>query len=411
MRILYLCADPGVPVLGRKGASVHVRALVTALRGAGHDVALAAASLVRSPWEQPVELDVPIVHIPPSEGTKRVMDALKDAHRRLGVETTVPGEVRRVLHDDEVAATLLRRLEREPPDLVYERASLHALAGMRVARALDVPRIVEVNAPLVLEQEQYRGEGLRSLAAAAERETLTQADAVVVVSESLRDYAVAHGAAPERVHVIPNAVDPSLFAPSANGKDGREPVLGFVGGLRPWHGVEALPELVARLAPQHPRLRLVIAGDGPLRAQLQRSVATAGVHDRVVFTRSLPHEDLPDVIRRFDVALAPYDAPAHDFYFSPLKLFEYMACGVPVVAARVGQVEEVVRDGETGLLYPPGELDALAEACDRLLRDEDLRRRLGSAAASEVRERYTWQLNAERVTRIGHELLRARRQL
>lgn len=108
------------------------------------------------------------------------------------------------------------------------------------------------------------------------------------------------------------------------------------------------------------------------------------------------------------MALAPYPRPGHDFYFSPLKLFEYMACGVPAVAAGLGQIEEVVRDGETSLLYPPEEPNALVEACDRLLSDPDLRRRIGSAAAKEVHNRYTWDHNAERVTILAQSLIAAR---
>jgi glycosyltransferase involved in cell wall biosynthesis len=108
------------------------------------------------------------------------------------------------------------------------------------------------------------------------------------------------------------------------------------------------------------------------------------------------------------VALAPYSRPDHDFYFSPLKLFEYMACGVPVVAAALGQIEEIVRDGETGLLYPPGEQDALLAACDRLLTDPDLRRRLGWVAAKEIHNHYTWDHNAERVVELARHLIAAR---
>jgi glycosyltransferase involved in cell wall biosynthesis len=115
------------------------------------------------------------------------------------------------------------------------------------------------------------------------------------------------------------------------------------------------------------------------------------------------------LIHRFDVALAPYPRPAHDFYFSPLKLFEYMACGAPVVAASLGQIGEVVSDGETGLLYPPGEFDALVASCERLLEDPDLRRRMGRAAAKEIHGRYTWDHNAARVIDLAQDFMAAQR--
>jgi glycosyltransferase involved in cell wall biosynthesis len=173
--------------------------------------------------------------------------------------------------------------------------------------------------------------------------------------------------------------------------------------------VEILPTLLERLIPRYPDLRLVIAGDGPLRGELERGFRERGLTQHLVFTGLLPHEEIPDLIRQFDVALAPYPLLDHAFYFSPHKLFEYMACGVPVVGAAVGQIAEVVRDGETGLLYPPGEPDALTAACDRLLADPSLRRCLGQAAAKTVHGHYTWDHTAVRMTELARTLIAERR--
>jgi glycosyltransferase involved in cell wall biosynthesis len=86
-----------------------------------------------------------------------------------------------------------------------------------------------------------------------------------------------------------------------------------------------------------------------------------------------------------------------------------MACGVPVVAAALGQIEEIVRDEETGLLYPPGEQDALLAACERLLSDPDLRRRLGRVAAKEIHNHYTWDRNSARVVELARHLMGSER--
>jgi glycosyltransferase involved in cell wall biosynthesis len=122
----------------------------------------------------------------------------------------------------------------------------------------------------------------------------------------------------------------------------------------------------------------------------------------------LQHEGVPNWIRQFDVALAPYAPPEHPFYFSPLKLFEYMACGVPTVAACIGQIGEVVRHGETGLLYRPGDVDELATACDRLLADEALRHKLGKSAAEQIRGHYTWDHNVKRIVELVRALPKMR---
>ena len=210
------------------------------------------------------------------------------------------------------------------------------------------------------------------------------------------------------------AIPPELFKPDEPDLEVRmrwgldaDPVLGFVGSLRPWHGVEVLPALLDRLVSRYPDLRLVMVGDGPLRGKLERELRERCLARSAVLTGSLPHEEVAALIHQFDVALAPYSRPDHDFYFSPLKLFEYMACGVPVVAAALGQIEEVVRDGETGLLYPAGQQDALLAACERLLSDPDLRRRLGMIAAKEIHNHYTWDNNAERVVELARHLMAA----
>jgi len=415
VKIAYLCPDLGVPVLGRKGASVHLRGLAHAFVRAGHYVVLATPLLNKSPWEGPAKLDMSLLHLPPSADIVKAVLSLKAFNEMLGVANSLPGELRRILYNQELATQLKYRFEHDPPDFIYERASLYGTAGVALARVLNVPLLVELNAPLAVEQSAYRASGLGELAAQAERWTLLGADAVLAVSALLRDHVVSLGVRPDRVHVVPNGVDATLFQPRPPDPSIRArwglpdgPVLGFVGGLRRWHGVEALPALLDKLVHRYRGLRLVIVGDGPLRGELEHTLKERGLTRSVVFTGSLPHEEVAKLIPQFDVALAPYSKPEHAFYFSPLKLFEYMACGIAVAVAGLGQIAEVVQDGETGLLYPPGELDGLTVACDRLLADPALRQRLGQAAAKEIHGLYTWDQNAARVVELARALIATR---
>ena len=150
---------------------------------------------------------------------------------------------------------------------------------------------------------------------------------------------------------------------------------------------------------------MIIAGDGQLRGDLEREFKKRGLTKQVRFTGALAHEEIPAVIRQFDIALAPYPRHNHDFYFSPLKLFECMACGVPVVAANLGQISEVVTDGKTGLLYPPGNLDGLVGQCEKLLANPGSRAAIGNAAAKLVRQEFTWDHNATRVAKLARKLI------
>jgi glycosyltransferase involved in cell wall biosynthesis len=393
-----------------------VRELVAAFSRAGHEVVAAATLLNKSSWEKPATIAGNVLHIRAGSATQSAVGAVKEFAAQLGLDSPLPGELRRVLYVQELVAELRRRFEAEPPDFIYERAAIFGTAGVTLARVWNVPLFVELNAPLAAEQSAYRGSGLADLATQAERLLLSQADAVLAVSAPLCDHAIAHGAAPDRVHVFPNAVNPDLFHPAPVdrrlrarlGLDGG-PVIGFLGGLRPWHGVEALPELLNKLSRRHQRLQLLIAGDGQLRPEIELGLRKRRLLGRAVFTGALAHEDVPDVIRQFDVALAPYPKLDHDFYFSPLKLFEYMACGVAVVASRAGQIAEVVKHGKTGLLCPAGDTEALASACDRLLRNARLRRALGRAAAKAVAGRFTWEANAHRAVALAKELIAARK--
>jgi glycosyltransferase involved in cell wall biosynthesis len=415
MKILYLCPDLGIPVLGRKGAAVHVREMVAAFRRAGHATVLAAQMVSKSPWEKPAEMAEPPWQVRPNPNAAAAVLALREFNELLGVQNSLPGELRRILYNKEMLNEIRRRFENEPPDFIYERASLYATAGVTLAREFGVPCLLELNAPLAVEQAAYRATGFGELGAVAERWTISQADAVVVVSAALREHALACGAKPERVQVIPNGINPALFCPAPREEAVRArwhldggPVIGFVGGLRPWHGIEALPDLLECLGRKHPGVRLVIAGDGPLRAELERALDQRGLRGKAVITGPLAHEEVPPLIRQFDLALAPYSPADHPFYFSPLKLFEYMACGIAVVVPRLGQIAEVVEDGETGLLYPAGDAAALADCCHRLLADPTRRSELGRNAARVVRERFTWDANAARVVEMARNLVGAR---
>ncbi len=415
MRILYLCPDLGIPVLGRKGASVHVRNLVTALVRAGHRTVVAAPVFEDSSAEVQARLEATLLHVPPSTEAGETLHNMELFNQSLQIDNSLPRQVQRILYNRNMVMELKRRFEMDPPDFIYERASPYSIAGVSLGNELGRPVLVELNAPLAIEQSIYRTTGLEEVATQAERWTLLQASAVLVVSAPLRDHVVSLGVESARVHVLPNAVEPAWFQPSPPDPavsvrwDLRDrPVLGFVGGLRKWHGVQALPELLDRLIPRYPELRMVIVGDGPLRGELEHAVRHRGLTPSVVFTGSVPHEEVGNLIRRFDIALAPYPVLEHPFYFSPLKLFEYMACGVAVVAAAQGQMAEVVRHGETGLLYPPGDLDAMVAACEQLLADTGLCRGLGRAAAKVIHGRYTWDHNAARVIELGSSLLAAR---
>ena len=365
MRVAYLCLDPGVPIGGTKGACVHVGELVAALASRGADVLLLAAS-TQVEGEMPRGVRVETVPF-----TRRGVLAAE-----------------RVAHDRARARWLERRLEVFEPDLVFERFALYSAAGARAARALAIPFLVELNAPLPAEASRYRQLEEPEAAALLERATLVGADLVFAVSAPLVAYAEGRGA--RRVELLPNAVAAERFAEPRR-RDGA-PTAVFTGTLRPWHGIECIAgawRLLGRSAP-----RLLVVGDGPGRELLERVGAEITGH--------LPHGRVPALLARADIALAPYavDAPT---YFSPLKVFEYLAAGLATVVGDIDGIAGVVGAGQV-VVIPRGDSVALAHAVARLAKDPQERERLGRAGRAYVCSQHTWEQRAERVLAAAAEL-------
>lgn len=371
MRIAYVCTDPGIPVWGTKGASIHVQEMLRAFLARRADVTLLSPRLEGAPPGDLAAIRaVALPALPKGE-----------AEVRAGGQLAL---------NPEVLAALAGLA---PLDLIYERHALFAHGAMEAARILAVPSVLEVNAPLIEEQARHRMLALPDQAEDSARRAFRSAATVVAVSRDVARYATAFGAS--RVAVIPNAVDPARF-PARAAPDGPF-TIGFLGTLKPWHDVATLIDAVALLrAGALSEARLLIVGDGPERPALEARLAAGGLTDAALFTGALPPDRVPDALARMHAAVAPYAAKG-PFYFSPLKIYEYMAAGLAVVASEVGDLAEVVADGRTGLLVPPDNPTALAAALARLGRDPALRHDLGQRARDEVLANHTWDRVADRV--------------
>jgi len=303
---------------------------------------------------------------------------------------------------------LTAQIRRWRPDLVYERHALFNLAGVTAARRAGVPIVVEVNAPLAWERAHHEHLAFRRLANRAEHLTWRLADRIAVVSTPLKRYVSATGVAPDRIAVVPNGADPSVFRPDAAARAvlraqlGLPPdriVIGFVGILRPWHGVELLLDAFARLGDRS-NAHLLIVGDGPSRPAFEAMAATMGLRDRVTVTGRVAHDDVARYLSTFDVAVSPRAT----FYASPMKVPEYMATGLAVAAPRTPNLRDLIADGDTGVLFEADDAASLAATLGSLVGDRALRARLGARARQAVITGRTWDHNAIRVLDLMKEI-------
>lgn len=361
MRIAYVSMDPGIAVFGTKGAAIHVQSMVRAFLDLGAEVTLFSPRI-----EGDAPLPVRTVCVPLDGGDRATA----------------------LLAANETLAGLLAG--QGPFDLIYERHALYAHGAMDHAAAQAIPSILEINAPLIEEQARHRSLTHPDMALASAWRSLSQAGTVVAVSTAVAAYARDHGA--QRVEVIANAIPagrpalphvPGIFT------------VGFLGSLRPWHDIGVLLDAMAILQRRMPA-RLLIIGDGPDRDRLAPRLAAVGAE----VTGMVPHADLARHLARLDVGVAPYSA-AQPFYFSPLKLYDYMGAALPIVASRVGDLEAVLQGGRLGLLCDPDDAPALADVLERLAGDASLRDALGQAARAHVMAHHTWDRVARRVLALA----------
>jgi len=383
MRILYCAIDQTVP--GPHGGSVHVTSVAEGLAALGHEVhALVTPGMMR-----------------PAAGPVR-WHGLRPPLGMRQLRLTRARDVRRLA-------------ERLRPDVIIERYYNFGGEGLLAARRTGALAVLEVNAPVV----DYAGSPKRRLDRLLLVEPFRRwrdwqcgvADLVITPSAGI----VPRHVPPGRILETEWGVDETRFHPGAAGAIPFERAEGatiavFVGAFRAWHGAGHLVDAIGRLrARGRHDIRAVLIGEGP---ELPRVRRAARAVEGVTLTGPLPHDRVPACLAAADVGVAPFDAARHPplalgFYWSPLKVFEYMASGLPVVAPRLDRLAGIVRDGVEGLLYDPADPDGLAAALERLT-DPPLRAALGAAARRRAERDFGWRRHCERIDRALSAALRQR---
>jgi glycosyltransferase involved in cell wall biosynthesis len=369
------------------GQAVHVRELIGALRAEGHEV-LECALVPKANGESSQ----------PRETSERARPGF---WQQLSLPRTAV-EALEIAYGSQGARRIVAAAREFRPHFIYERHALHCDSGLRAARELGVPLLLEVNSPLCDEMQRLGLLRFARRARRTEERVLGGADVVFAVTDVLRGLLVERGARPDRTRVVPNGVllerygDETRRAASlvrqrlGLGSDAF--VLGFVGYMRDWHRLDLAVELLA--SPGFENVRLVLAGDGPARKTVLEVAERLGVTSRVHALGVVAPDELPAHVMAFDAALIP----AINGYASPLKLFDSLAAGVATLAPRQPNLEETIDDGVDGVLFDALDGGALREALHALVEDREKCRAIGEAGRARLlAEDWTWRGNARRV--------------
>jgi len=367
VNILFLAVD--VDLRRDRGDAVHVRELASNLESIGHSVRLMTST-------------------PPSDATEAFRHVTRPASSSA-----------QVLVGRELAAGWA--------DVIYERRTSPKLSWA-ISRLALMPFALEVNGVLSDERErptEVAPESLPGLRARIRRRMLLDAARIVSVSAGIRsDLISRYQLAPNHVVVIPNGADTTHFRPmdrlscrSRLGLDTAPAVVCFVGNLVAWQGVEMLLDASTRLASVRPDLNVLIIGDGPELPGLKELAARMGLSDRVRFTGRVPYAMVPEYISASDVCVAPLSRGRKA---SPIKVFEYLACGRPVIVSDVDQIGEFVRRTGSGIVFEPEDINAFTAAIESIVEHPRESEAMGGRGRAAVVDAGSWKQTAHEVASV-----------
>jgi PEP-CTERM/exosortase A-associated glycosyltransferase len=309
----------------------------------------------------------------------------------------------------EIAHRIEQVARRVRPHLLHAHSPvLNAIPALRVGRRLGIPVVYELRAlweDAAVDHGTARKGGLRyRLSRGLETWALRRADAITTICEGLRGDILARGILAEKVTVVPNAVDVEAFSAGGAPDPGLKQqlglddvlVLGFIGSFFAYEGLAVLLRALRQLLAQGERVRVLLVGGGRQEAELKRLAAELGIEKQVVFAGSVPHGEVQRYYDLIDVLVYPRLSMRLTELVTPLKPLEAMAQGRLLIASDVGGHRELIRHGETGTLFKPGDPDALATAVLALLREPAHWPGIKAAARRYVETERNWQASVAR---------------
>ena len=297
-------------------------------------------------------------------------------------------------------------LKKHKPDILYHRYSTFNFSGTILSFLTKKPLILEFNSSALWKTEKGVKHRFKISRFLIERLNLNWANIIVVVSAELKRKLIRDRIDERKVIINTNGADPEFYNPAVHKKDlrsiygiNKKYLVGFAGMFGQWHGVETLVSCIKHVVHKNGETHFILIGDGILRDKLEQIAKNDGTLNFVTFTGIIPKKEMACYLNACDILVSPHRnmADGQPFFGSPIKLFEYMAMGKPIVASKVGQLEDILENERNALLVPPDDPVELAKAILRLVSDGNLGENLGRRARIDLINNYTWEHNVKRV--------------
>jgi glycosyltransferase involved in cell wall biosynthesis len=361
-------------IASKDGQYVHVAEIIKALRSLGHEVIIVAPKIAESSdfgsdggWVDVLKAKLP----------KWFYEVLEFSYSFYAF------------------LKLCRAIIKYKPDVIYERCNLFLPAGIWAKKLFKLPLQLEVNSPLYQERKKYGGIALDKLAKWSERYVWRNADKVLPVTHVMASYIKAVGVPEKNITVIPNGVDTSIFKPKnatnrAQRFDGKL-VIGFVGFCREWHKLDEVLELLAR--ENRENVFFLLVGDGPVIPELKTQAKALCFEKQFEATGLVKREEMPYWLDQMDIALQPAVTP----WASPLKMIEYLAKGLAIVAPNSANILELLNE-KNSVLFNKDNLNQMLDCIHSLIESESLRNQLSISAIETIESlQLSWLGNGQKI--------------
>lgn len=396
MKIIYYSPHPTHDIVSEVGYATHQREVINALKALGHDV-----------------LPVIMGGTDASNLSPLAQDGYKTPVWKKVIKKCIPrflwtsfNNYKLLKHDLNAASRLESAIQNFQPELIYERSEYLQDSGARMASKFKIPYFLEVNAPFVEEMDSFEGYSLyHSKAHEIEKYKLERADKVIVVSSSLANFLQSsYNCNPNKIFIQPNCINPGkvhLNLEKMNeikrtlSIDKSNVVIGFVGSMFPYHGVDILVEAFARVQMKFREAKLMIVGDGIIMNDLKMQVKNLNITESVIFTGKIPHSMVFEYIANMDICIMAKS----NWYGSPVKIFEYGLMKKPIIAPNTKPVTDVIEHGKDALVIDENSAE-LEKAIEYLIEHKDKASEMAESFHNKVIDNFTWEKAALNIIKL-----------